>query len=150
MVLDSLKTFNNYTSMHTHFSDVVKFLKNRNIFSLTPGKYQINSAGCYGSVSEYLSKDIREGFIEYHKRFIDIQILLKGIEKTGICFKEDCRDLGYDSDNDFGKLEGTFDFITLRQGNFAIFFPHDGHMPQIKYGDEPEEIRKLVIKVPVL
>jgi YhcH/YjgK/YiaL family protein len=34
-------------------------------------------------------------------------------------------------------------------GEFTVFFPHDGHCPGIAIG-APDDIRKVVIKVPVI
>lgn len=52
---------------------------------------------------------------------------------------------------------GRHDLAELPQGKyevgspglFAIFFHHDGHMPQVQYADEPETVKKVVLKVPV-
>lgn len=148
MVFDSISNFYNYASIHPQFSSVSGFLSVVNITELPAGKHFVNEDGTFASVDEYKTKDISEGFIEFHKKYIDIQIILRGKEKIGICPKDSARELEFNEEKDFGKLEGRADFITLKENYFVIFFPHDGHMPQIMDGD-PESVKKMVIKVPV-
>ncbi len=152
MIYDSVNNFAMYLCQHPHFADVLAFLENHNdtIPALLPGSYDINSGGAFASVSEYESKPLSEGFLEYHRKFIDIQLLIQGREKIGVVDKDRCRDLGYEEEKDMGKLEGIADFITLDTGNFAIFFPQDAHMPQLSCSDQREKVRKVVFKIPVL
>jgi YhcH/YjgK/YiaL family protein len=152
MIYDVLDNFSIYLCLHPHFADALAFLRNHEgtLPALMPGSYDINSSGAFASVSEYESKPESEGFLEYHRKFIDIQILIQGREKIGVADKGRCRDLGYEEEKDMGKLEGTADFITLDTGNFAIFFPQDAHMPQIFCSDQREKVKKVVFKIPVI
>jgi len=152
MIYDSLNNFNDYVCLHPHFADALAFLKEHEgtLPALMPGSYDINSSGAFASVSEYESKPESEGFLEYHRKFIDIQIIIAGREKIGIARKDNCRDQEYREEKDLGKLEGTTDFITMDITNFAIFFPQDAHMPQISCSDQREKVIKVVFKIPVL
>jgi YhcH/YjgK/YiaL family protein len=86
--------------------------------------------------------------IECHRRHIDIQILIRGVEEIGVCHRFDAVVSAWDEERDFETLEGDVDFITLRPGSFVIFLPQDGHMPKIRHGGSVS-VRKIVIKVPV-
>lgn len=152
MVYDSLNNFTNYLCLHPHFTGVLAFLKSYEgiMPDLMPGSYDINSRGAFASVSEYESKPESEGFLEYHKKFIDIQIVVAGRERIGIAHKDHCRDQEYLEEKDLGKVEGIADFIVMDTNNFAIFFPQDAHMPQISCTDQREKVKKVVFKIPVL
>lgn len=39
--------------------------------------------------------------------------------------------------------------MTIGNGYFAIFFPQDGHMPQLCV-DEPIKVKKVVVKVEII
>jgi len=149
MVYDILSNFSKYNSLNPNFIDVSRFLHEKDIQELPLGNYKINDKGTSASVSEYFSKDISECFIEHHKKYIDVQITLSGKEKFGFCNIAECRQTQFDEEKDFGKIEGNFNLLDLTNGKFVIVFPQDGHMPQVKFGSEPELIRKIVIKVPV-
>jgi YhcH/YjgK/YiaL family protein len=116
---------------------------------LPSGKYEIGKNGMFALISEYETKGISQCFIECHRKYIDIQMLLSGREKIGVCNKKDCKEEEYIEERDFQKLYGEVSFITLMPGMFAIFFPHDGHMPQAQCADKPESVKKIVVKVPV-
>jgi len=151
MIYDSLNNFANYLCLHPHFTGVLAFLKTHEGIQsdLMPSSYDINSRGAFALISEYESKPASEGFLEYHRKFIDIQIIVAGKEKIGIAQKDNCRELEYLEEIDLGKLEGTADFILLNTGNFAIFFRQDAHMPQISCSDRREKVKKVVFKIPV-
>ncbi|MGE5429664.1 MAG: YhcH/YjgK/YiaL family protein [Syntrophomonadaceae bacterium] len=148
MVFDSLSKFYNYASIHPQFNSVSRFLSFVNIAELPVGKHIVNEDGTFANIDEYETKDISRGFIECHRKYIDIQIMLRGSEKIGICHKDSAIETEFNEEKDFGKLEGRADFITLKENYFVIFFPHDGHMPQILNGS-PAGVKKMVIKVPV-
>lgn len=147
MVYDSLCNFKKYISLNANFNDVAEFLQQNNINELADSKYNIN-ANTFALISEYNTKDISESFIEYHKKYIDIQIVLKGKEKLGYCDFESSKSLTFDDEKDFGKLEGVQDFIKLEYPKFAILFPFEGHTPQLNFFDSSEYVKKMVIKVP--
>lgn len=152
MVYDSLNNFTNYLCLHPHFADALVFLNEHeaDMSALLPGSYDINSSGAFASISAYESKPENEGFLEYHRKFIDIQIMIEGRERIGIAHIDNCRDLEYQAEKDLGKVEGTADFISIDRTNFAIFFPQDAHMPQISCSEKRERVKKVVFKIPVL
>jgi len=150
MIYDSLGNFSNYLCLHPHFKSVHAFMKENNPASMAQGKYEVNDQGAFVLISEYNTKEISEGFIECHRKYIDIQILLEGRERIGICNILECKEDPYDPEKDLQKLAGEVSFIEMAPNRFAIFFPCDGHMPQIKYGDLTEKVKKLVFKVPIL
>lgn len=101
-------------------------------------------------VSEYTTKHENEYGYEAHRDYIDIQYIISGLEKicclpleylkeTNECSKEN--DVAFYESLDMKPQE-----LILGNGYFAIFFPQDGHMPQLCV-DNPEPVKKVVIKV---
>jgi len=150
MVYDSLGNFGDSLCLHPHFKSIHTFIKEKNPAKMAEGKYEVNNHGVFALISEYNTKELSECFIECHRKYIDIQILLEGRERIGICNILECKEYPYDPDKDLQKLAGEVSFIKMAPNRFAIFFPSDGHMPQIKYGDLPERVKKVVFKVPIL
>ncbi|MFH1092705.1 MAG: YhcH/YjgK/YiaL family protein [Candidatus Omnitrophota bacterium] len=147
MIHDSLKNFNDYINVHPWFKQVSSYLEG-GIADIAVGRYAVGD-GVIALVSEYNSKDIGVGYIEGHRTYIDIQIMLNGTEKIGVCNIDDCKKEPYDLEKDLQKMTGAVDFFTLKPGYFAVFFPQDGHMPQIKAGQKSEHVKKMVIKVEI-
>jgi YhcH/YjgK/YiaL family protein len=149
MIFDRLDNFPLYLPLHSHFADVWAFLKKGSPDTLPPGRHDVNDRGAFALVSEYVTRPVAESFIECHRNYIDIQLLTRGAEAVGICCRSACRELPYNAEKDFLKLEGPTDRITLKPGSFAVFFPDDGHMPMLQLEDIPVQVKKVVFKVPV-
>ena len=150
MIYDTLKNSGIYHSVHSEFKKAFTFLRGKKLLTLPIGKYKIGRKGTFAIVQEYSTKEESEGFIECHRKYIDIQYLAKGAEQVGICAISACKPLiPYDPEKDFQKLEGRVDFITIEPNVFAVFFPDDGHMPSIRHGKGKGKVRKIVVKVPV-
>jgi biofilm protein TabA len=150
LIYDTLGNAGIYRSVHSEFKKAFAFLCGKNLLTLPIGKYKIGRKGTFALIQEYSTREEYEGFIECHRKYIDIQYLAKGSEKVGISAKSACAPLtAYDPEKDFQKLRGNVDFITLEPNVFAVFFPDDGHMPAIKHGKKKQKVRKIVVKVPV-
>ena len=39
--------------------------------------------------------------------------------------------------------------LVLENGDFAVFYPHDAHMPGLAINDEPCGVKKIVVKIKV-
>jgi YhcH/YjgK/YiaL family protein len=149
MIIDTLANFHRYLTIHSLFPGVSEFIHGRDLGELDIGKYPLGRNITAG-VSEYVTAAPGDRYGECHRRFIDIQVMIAGVEAIGVCPVERCRPAApYDPEKDYGKLTGAMDFITLRENDVAVFFPHDGHMPGIAAAAGPCRVRKMVVKVPV-
>lgn len=149
MILDSLSHLHNYLPCHRLFPKVLDFINSHNLSAIEIGKIDVGE-GVYVVISEYPTDDIKNKFIECHKKYIDIQIIIDGVEQIGVCDKNECKIIGeYDKEKDLEKLEGRMDLITLKKGYFVIFFPQDGHAPGLRIGNSENRVKKAVFKVPV-
>jgi biofilm protein TabA len=96
----------------------------------------------------YTTKAITEGRFEAHKRFIDLQYIIKGTELIRIApLKEGQITLPYNKEKDieFYQLhEGTN--LLMKPGMVAILYPDDLHAPCLTK-DKPALVHKVVIKV---
>lgn len=149
MIRDRLRNGRLYEALGPEFRVAFRLLARRNWRRTKPGRYPVGRTGAYAIVQDYLTKPPRAGVLECHRRFVDIQYLVRGIERIGVCGREDCRKGRYDAGRDFQPLEGAVERLTLRAGEFAVFFPHDAHMPGLCAGRRRVLVRKVVLKVPV-
>lgn len=118
---------------------------------IEPGVYQITPR-VKVIVSEYETKLQNEFGFEAHKMNIDIQYLLKGEERIA-CYPVEklTESTPYSEEKDaaFYTEDGVkAQEMIIGNGYFAIFFPHDCHMPQLCV-DEPQMVKKVVVKVAV-
>jgi biofilm protein TabA len=149
MIYDKIKNFEQYHCMHKHFADVSLFLESAPASERSDGKYAINDQGAYVIIQTYETKEASACFIECHRKYIDVQVVIEGIERIGVCHRSSCGEFPYEEEKDFQKLKGDADVLTLAAGSFMIFYPDDAHMPGVRYGEYPGTVKKAVFKIPV-
>ncbi|MCD8186465.1 MAG: YhcH/YjgK/YiaL family protein [Rikenellaceae bacterium] len=146
MVIDSLKNAQQYVALNPLFAQAFEFLTTRDLHALEPGKHPIDGDNIWANIMHAPLKDTDTARMEAHDRYIDIQVVIHGKETHGWIARKDCK-------HPQGEIDPVKDvlffddkattFVTLYDGEFAIFFPEDGHQPMIGEG----EIRKCVVKV---
>lgn len=114
------------------------------------GVYQITPK-VKAIVSEYETKLENEYGYEAHRKNIDIQYLLSGEERIACLPFERLKETQpYNEESDAAFYAASIkpqpSNLSLLPGYFAIFFPQDGHMPQLCV-DKPIKVKKVVIKV---
>jgi len=128
-----------------------KFLKNSDLMKLEPKRYDIDGDNLYATISEYNTKNEETTKFEAHRKYIDIQYVIKGKEIMNLTPRALVKDVvtPYDSakDIEFMNVEKMVNH-TATPAIFFIFFPTDAHRPGIKDGVNAP-VRKIVIKVKV-
>ena len=145
MIFDKIENLRQYDVVS---DKILEFL-----FSLnenTPlGRYTIDDRA-YASIAEYETKPHENCFFEAHKKYIDIQLLLKGRERLdfrhidGLTTKND-----YNEEKDiiFYEDSETMGSVKLMPEYFAMLYPQDAHRPQMNASDKGECVKKVVIKI---
>ena len=113
------------------------------------GKHDIDGNHVFYLISEDTTEPQAERRAEYHARYLDIQIVLRGQE--GMTFStlpagEPQTDWLADKDIAFlaeGAQEKT---VILNEGDFVVFYPGEVHKPLCAVG-APAKVRKAVVKV---
>ena len=150
MVYDKIDNIETYKGLSEDIYEGLKFLKNASP-DLACGVHEINLR-VKAIVSEYETKAVNENGYEAHKKFIDIQYLLKGAEKNWCLPVEKLKETkAYREEIDaaFYEAKGPAQELMLGDGYFAIYWPQDGHMPCLSaYG--AEKVKKVVVKVLVV
>ena len=150
MVYDKIENIELYKGLSDDIYAGLKYLKDLSP-DIAPGTYELTPR-VKALVSEYTTKEVNDNGYEAHRQFIDIQYLISGTEK--ICclpldYLKESKPYKEDIDAAFYEENGVKpqDHL-LGNGYFAIFFPQDGHMPQLCDGN-PEQVKKVVIKVKI-
>lgn len=147
MIIDSIKNISTYKNLSERFEKAFDFLSNQDLEKLEVGKYELDLDNLFVLIQEYTGKKEEEGKCEAHKKYIDIQYIISGIEKIGyapVDTMEVVDPYNEDKDRCFVKFKG--DFNVLTKDMFAIYFPQDGHMPGIEV-IEGSTIKKAVVKI---
>lgn len=149
MIYDHISNIATYRDLSTNIALGLDFLKQMNPDTAV-GVYQINQK-VKAIVSEYETKTKNEYGYEAHRKNIDIQYLLSGEERIASLPIERLKvTKAYNEENDAAFYAADLDlqpsYLNLLPDYFAVFFPQDGHMPQLCVS-KPSKVKKVVIKV---
>ena len=149
MIKNSLKYTKNYYNLSEKIKLGLEFLETHDLKAMENGKYKILGEDVFINIQEYTSKPETDGKWEAHRKYIDIQVLIKGTEKIGVGEIQDFTTTeAYDEEKDveFLTTNSSQQFITMRENDYIILYPYDVHMPQISI-DKPTAVKKAVVKV---
>lgn len=150
MVLDLIENRNLYAKLSPRIAIALEFLNASDLSSMEPGRYDIDRDNVFALVQEYQTIPRSEGKWECHREYIDIQYIAEGKEQIGFGVSDRMEALSkYNPEDDITFLKGQGDFASLSAGSFGIFYPGDAHQPKIAPGDEPGQVKKVVIKIKI-
>ena len=149
MIYDSLDNLELYKGISCDIYEGLKFLKQAGK-DIECGVHKL-SPRVKAIVSEYETMVENPYGYEAHRRFIDIQFLLKGEEKVcSLPLKKLRETQAYNPDADYALYaadSAPMESI-IGDGYFAIYFPQDGHMPNLCVST-PSPVKKVVMKIEI-
>ncbi|RJP70686.1 MAG: DUF386 domain-containing protein [Ignavibacteriales bacterium] len=148
MIIDKLKNAYKYYRLHPGLAKAFEHISNLDLVEMDTGSYEIDKKNIYFIISNKKGRSKEEAQLEFHRNYIDIQLVLNGTEAIGWKSTFDCHRLEqvYDSENDIGFYgDNPSNWIILKPGTFAIFFPEDAHAPMVS----EDYVNKAVVKVTV-
>jgi len=148
MILDRLDNISRYEKLHSSLKAAIDFIHSTDLKALKAGRHEIRGDRMYASVSSGPGRARGEGLLEIHREYIDIQIVLEGVDEMGWKPASSCiqPDGSYSAEKDIQFFRDEPDsWIAVHPGQFTIFYPEDAHLPLVSAGN----IHKVVIKVGV-
>ncbi len=147
MIIDALNNLKDYVALNPLFKDVVDFIKATDLAKQEPGIVKIKGDDLFANFTVATGKTTEQAKLETHDKMIDIQIPISTSETMGYIPREKLKDAEYNAQKDITFYdEQPESYVTVNKGEFAIFFPQDGHAPCIS---EEEKIQKVIFKVKV-
>ena len=148
MIYDTLENLSRYSGIAPEAVNAL--LKTLPEFSADApaGKTVLIEDKLFILVQHNVTRNSCDGKIETHADFADLQMLVKGDELIGYADVSELETLEpYNKEGDYAfyaQCAGKTVLLPLKPGNFAIFFPGEGHMPGCGNGTE---VVKIVVKI---
>ena len=153
MILDTLDAIGKYAGISPNFETAVRWLQETDPEALEPGRTDIDGERVYAVMSENRLEP-KEPVFEVHRRYADIQIILRGRE--GFRYGRKGKELSGKPENDVWFCEADRQVpFELEEGGVTVFLPGEAHAPGL-YPEKdrrplspaaPVPDRKLVVKV---
>lgn len=148
MILDSLENSRRIEPLHPLFRKAFEYVKSTDFSKMEDGKIELDSTHLTVTITSLNGKEKADAAIETHKNHIDIQLPLLGVEKIGWKAGSELQEesVPYSENNDITfYVDRPTAYTKIYPGQFAIYFPEDGHAPCIGQG----AIRKVIVKVEI-
>jgi YhcH/YjgK/YiaL family protein len=148
MILDTLAHADRYFALHPLFPQAFDFLRNGDLNSLAPGRHDVLDERIFAIVEDCEGRARDDAKLECHRRYIDIQLVLAGVDEMGWRPLAECADpaTAYDQTRDIRFFnDPAASWVAVAPGAFCLFFPEDAHAPLVGTA----RIRKVVVKIAV-
>jgi len=136
-----------YHKNKAEWDKAFSFLRDSDLLSLKPGKYVIDGTDVYATITEGPEKTFEQSAWESHRKYIDLQYVIKGKEKMGVASIDSATIIKpYNESSDAANYTANGQYYIAEPGTFFLFFPGDAHRPSIKV-DGYDVVKKIVIKI---
>ena len=146
MIFDNIANADRYAPLHRLFPRAFEFVRQTDLLALAPGRYPIVGDDLFVIVESVAGRSRDEAKLECHRKYIDIQFVLEGVDEMGWKSLADCRepldDYSAERDIQFFR-DAPASWIATPPMAFCIFFPEDAHAPLVATGN----IRKVIFKI---
>ena len=137
MIFSALSQSSRYALLHPLFPRAFEYIRNTDLHALAPGRHDIIGDDMFVIVEHGPGRTRVEAQLECHRRYIDIQLVLEGVDEMGWKPLADCREpVGdYSAERDIRFFRDAVDsWIAVLPDHFCIFFPEDAHAPLVSAG----------------
>ncbi|WP_392553026.1 YhcH/YjgK/YiaL family protein [Orbus wheelerorum] len=153
MIIGNIEHLNLVPYLPAKLQHAIEYIRD-NVNSNTPtGKYEIEGEKVFFMVSENIPRQRQDANPEYHKKYIDIQIVLEGEEGMAISTLAPHTEITEDNiasgDIAFVKTPDEETIFVAHQNDFVIFYPGEVHKPLCVVDGKLAKVRKVVVKVDV-
>ncbi len=148
MILSHKDDSARYVGLHPLFEQAFKFIAETDLHTHPTGRFPLLDDKLIAIVAHEQGRTYEQAPLECHRRYIDIQLVIEGVEQMGWRPLHDCHTptADYDQDKDLMFFEdGVLSWQLVPADYFCIFFPEDAHAPLVS----DRQVRKLILKVAV-
>ena len=154
MILDRISHAMMYRSVGPRVSAALNYLRRTDFSELPEGRHELDGDRLFAVVQRYRTKPLKEARWEAHRKYLDVQYMVEGVERMGYAPLADGLSIQepYDAKTDLVFYDIRGDWFEVAAGGFAVFGPQDIHAPGLAAGNPPctGEVLKVVVKCRVM
>lgn len=146
MIHDFIGNSESILALNPLFKKAFDYIRSNDLSKMELGKIVLEEGKLFLTIMQYEGKQPDAVKMESHQKYIDIQYIIEGKEQMGWASLTNCHHpidaFNAEKDIQFYSDKPT-SMLTVKAGEFAVFFPSDVHAPSIGEGI----IKKVVVKV---
>lgn len=145
MIVCPLKDLSRYAAVIPGLEEALRVIDG--ITSLEPATYPLSCGKVM--VQQGTTQPAEGRLLEAHRKFLDIQYVVKGEEVVGWAPVDTLTlDGNFNEEKDAGMYDGACDYLRIAAGYCYVVFPEDAHKP-CSHLTAPTEFTKMVVKLKV-
>lgn len=149
MIFGNIKNLEEFSYLEEGLKECFEYAANHDLAGFEKGSHKIDGDRLFVNIVEYETTERENRFWEAHREYLDVHLMLNGEEQIDLNFIGNMEQKEFVAKDDFLPLNGEANsHVVLREGDFLICYPNDGHMTAIKTG-EPQNIKKAIFKVKI-
>lgn len=150
MIFGNLEFANRYNFLNEKLQKCFAYIKENDLRSFENGVYHIDGDNLFVNIVEYTTTTIEERFWETHKAYVDLHLMLTGVEEIHLNFLQNMKvEEEYSPEKEMILLSGSGNsYVRLTDNDFLICFPEDAHCTGVQSG-APQKIKKAIFKIKV-
>ena len=96
-------------------------------------------------------RDSLEAQFEIHENYMDIHLIVDGIEKFEYSLQKPENNYCYDADHDIAFITNvdSVEILHLHSGFFCAVWPKELHKPLVKVANNEDKVKKIILKVKI-
>lgn len=147
MIFGNIKNLAEYPFLEEKVKECFEFFNSHDMASFERGSHEIDGDNLFVNIVEYTTTTPEERFWEAHKEYLDVHMMIRGTEQIDLNFIQNMDVKEYVKKDDFLPMDGEKNgSVILRDGDFLICYPSDGHRTAVAVGDA-QPIKKAIFKV---
>lgn len=149
MIFGNIKHLDEYSFLDKAVMECFDYAKTHDLSAYENGCHEIDGKRLFVNIVRYTTTTENERFWEAHRQYLDLHLMLHGTEQIDLNFIANLEQKDYRENDDFLPLEGEKNSsVILRDNDFLICFPNDGHRTAIQV-TAPESIKKAIFKIQI-
>lgn len=148
MIVANLSNKSEYYGIHPQLDKALDYLTDDFLAKVPTEKTLLDGEDLFVTRFELETVPFEETFYESHKKYLDIQIVTRGMERVDIAHPDGLT-LTEHKDDFYGYTGEADQSVILKPGNFLVVFPGDAHRLKIAVHRCGEAFTRVVFKVKV-
>lgn len=147
MIFGNMQNLEEYAFLEEQVKECFEYAKEHDLASYEKGSHEIDGDRLFVNIVEYDTVAAEERFWEAHKNYLDVHLMLHGTEQIDLNFIQNMDVKEFVPKDDFLPMDGEKNSsVILRDGDFLICYPGDGHRTAVAVNDS-QKIKKAIFKV---
>lgn len=147
MIFGNVQNLEEYPFLEEQVKECFEYAKEHDLASYEKGSHEIDGDRLFVNIVEYDTVAAEERFWEAHKNYLDVHLMLHGTEQIDLNFIQNMDVKEFVPKDDFLPMDGEKNSsVILRDGDFLICYPGDGHRTAVAVNDS-QKIKKAIFKV---